>query len=596
MSPGSNSGALNYDQTCTLDGKPSVALAVYQLPGTNAIDTADRVKAKMKELRGPALAHGIDYAIVYDTTPFIRESIDEVFNTLRDAVILVAIVMLVFLQSWRAAIIPLAAVPVAIIGTFAAMSALNYSVNNLTLFGLVLAVGIVVDDAIVVVEAVQHYIEEGFPPKEATGKAMDAVAGPVVAVGLVLTAVFVPCVFISGIVGQFYRQFAVTIAVSTLISAFNSLTLSPALCALLLKPHREGEASEPLPRIVFPLIGAGLAYWLLVPYLRTIPFFAALPGWTLPVLVTFAAMLVGWFSRIVLNRTLGYLFRGFNIGFRRLHLGLSRRRRRCFANHAGGAADLRRLPVSDVLRDHDHAERVHSAAGQGLSDGECGAAGRGIARSHRRPDEAARIGRPQDAGGQAHGHRVRAIEAPGRERPELRHALCDARCFPEPARSPNWERTPSRRNCRPISRPRCPEARDHGAGRTASGWVGECRRVQDDYRRSERHRSKSARSRRPRTGGTPPPTDPELRDVFTGFRADTPWLQLNIDRDAAQTMGVSVARDHQCPTSVFRFTIYQRFQSFRANLASERAGRRAIPQADLGPEASPREERPHRPG
>src|SRR5262249_52926083 len=154
---------------------------------------------------------------------------------------------------WRAAVIPLAAVPVAIVGTFAAMSALGYSVNNLTLFGLVLAVGIVVDDAIVVVEAVQHYIEEGHEPREATARAMDTVAGPVIAVGLVLRAVFVPCVFIPGIAGQFYRQFAVTIAVSTLLSAFNSLTLSPALCALLLKSKTEGEAREPLPRLVFPL-------------------------------------------------------------------------------------------------------------------------------------------------------------------------------------------------------------------------------------------------------------------------------------------------------------------------------------------------------
>src|SRR5205823_613834 len=170
-----------------------------------------------------------------------QESIDEVFKTLRDAVILVSIVMLVFLQSWRAAIIPLAAVPVAIVGTFAAMAVLGYSVNNLTLFGLVLAVGIVVDDAIVVVEAVQHHIEEGLSPRDATITAMDQVAGPVIAVGLVLTAVFVPCVFISGIVGQFYRQFAVTIAISTLLSTFNSLTLSPALCALLLKPHHAGE-------------------------------------------------------------------------------------------------------------------------------------------------------------------------------------------------------------------------------------------------------------------------------------------------------------------------------------------------------------------
>ena len=164
---------------------------------------------------------------------------------------LVAVVVLLFLQNWRSAIIPLVAVPVAIVGTFAAMAALGFSLNNLTLFGLVLAIGIVVDDAIVVVEAVEHHIEHGLSPREATGKAMDEVSGPVVAIGLVLTAVFVPCAFISGIVGQFFRQFALTIAVSTVISAFNSLTLSPALAALLLQAEDAGRGdARPLPRVV----------------------------------------------------------------------------------------------------------------------------------------------------------------------------------------------------------------------------------------------------------------------------------------------------------------------------------------------------------
>ncbi len=164
---------------------------------------------------------------------------NEVFKTLRDAVILVAIVVLLFLQKWRSALIPLVAVPVAIIGTFAVMAAIGFSLNNLTLFGLVLAIGIVVDDAIVVVEAVEHHIEHGMSPRDATIRAMEEVSGPVIAIGLVLTAVFVPCAFISGIIGQFFRQFALTIATSTLISAFNSLTLSPALSALLLRPQSE---------------------------------------------------------------------------------------------------------------------------------------------------------------------------------------------------------------------------------------------------------------------------------------------------------------------------------------------------------------------
>lgn len=236
-------GSQQYDQSCTLDGKPSVALSIYQLPGSNAIKTAQGVYAKMEELK-KRFPEGLDYRIVYDTTPFIRESIIEVFKTLRDAIILVAIVVLIFLQNWRASIIPLVAVPVAIIGTFAVMAGLGFSLNNLSLFGLVLAIGIVVDDAIVVVENVERWLEQGLSPRDAARKAMDEVTGPVVAVALVLCAVFIPCTFVSGITGQFFRQFAVTISVSTVFSAINSLTLSPALAAILLKPH--GSKRDPL--------------------------------------------------------------------------------------------------------------------------------------------------------------------------------------------------------------------------------------------------------------------------------------------------------------------------------------------------------------
>lgn len=228
--------ARSQDVSNRFDGKPTVGLAVFQLPDANALDTADQVKAKMKELSRD-FPEGVEYAVGYDTTPFIRESVGEVFNALGDAITLVAIVVLVFLQGWRAAIIPLIAVPVAIIGTFAAMALVGFSLNNLTLFGLVLAIGIVVDDAIVVVEAVEHHIEHGMAPRDAARQAMHEVASPVIAVGLVLSAVFIPCAFISGIVGQFFRQFALTIAISTIISTLNSLTLSPALAALLLKPR-----------------------------------------------------------------------------------------------------------------------------------------------------------------------------------------------------------------------------------------------------------------------------------------------------------------------------------------------------------------------
>jgi multidrug efflux pump len=245
-------GSQQYDQACTLDKKPSVALTVYQLPGSNALETAGNVYRKMEELK-KRFPQGVAYEIVYDTTPFIRESVSEVFSTLRDAIILVAIVVLVFLQNWRAALIPLVAVPVAIVGTFAVMAALGYSLNNLSLFGLVLAIGIVVDDAIVVVENVERWLEKGASPRDAARNAMDEVTGPVIAVALVLCAVFVPCAFIGGITGQFFRQFAVTIAVSTAFSAFNSLTLSPALAAILLKPH--DAKKDPLTRLLDFLLG-----------------------------------------------------------------------------------------------------------------------------------------------------------------------------------------------------------------------------------------------------------------------------------------------------------------------------------------------------
>ncbi len=229
-------GAQNYNTICSFDGKPSVGLGLYQLPGTNALEVADRVRQKMVELK-KLFPEGVDYEIGYDTTPYVRESVYDVLWTLLEAVGLVAVVVLVFLQSWRAAMIPLVAVPVAVIGTFSIMAAIGFSLNNISLFGLVLAIGIVVDDAIVVVENVERWLARGLDAREATRRAMDEVTGPIIAVGLVLCAVFVPCAFITGITGQFFRQFAVTIAVSTIFSTINSLTFSPAMAAIFLKPH-----------------------------------------------------------------------------------------------------------------------------------------------------------------------------------------------------------------------------------------------------------------------------------------------------------------------------------------------------------------------
>jgi multidrug efflux pump len=245
-------GARDYAVKSYMDGKNAVSLRVFQLPGSNALNTADAVYAKMQEL-SQRFPPGVGYRINYDPTRFVRASMQSVIHTLLEAVLLVVLVVVVFLQNWRASLIPLLAVPVSLIGTLAVMKAFGFTLNNLSLFGLVLAIGIVVDDAIVVVENVERFIKNGHPPREATILAMREVTGPVIAVALVLTAVFVPTAFLGGITGEFYRQFALTIAASTIISAFNSLTLSPALTALLLPPH--GAKPDLLQRVINFLFG-----------------------------------------------------------------------------------------------------------------------------------------------------------------------------------------------------------------------------------------------------------------------------------------------------------------------------------------------------
>ena len=231
-------GAQNYNVVGRVDGRPAGVLALYQLPGTNALKTVQGAK-KVLEGAKKRLPTDIEYAVDLDTTRSIAEGIHEILITLLEALALVILVTYVFLQGWRATLIPAFAVPVSLIGTFAVFPLLGFSINTLSLFGLVLAIGLVVDDAIIVVEAVERHIEEGLSPKEASLKAMEEVSGPVMAIALILAAVFIPTVFIPGITGRLYQQFAVTIAISVLISAFNALTLSPALCALLLKPGKE---------------------------------------------------------------------------------------------------------------------------------------------------------------------------------------------------------------------------------------------------------------------------------------------------------------------------------------------------------------------
>ncbi|TDQ80487.1 multidrug efflux pump [Dongia mobilis] len=254
-------GSSQYALRSLLDNQPAVAIPIFQRPGSNAIAISDQVRAKMAELK-QAFPEGVDYSIVYDPTIFVRGSIEAVVHTLLEAIVLVVLVVILFLQTWRASIIPLAAVPVSLIGTFAVMHLFGFSLNALSLFGLVLAIGIVVDDAIVVVENVERNIALGLKPIEATKRAMREVTGPIVATALVLCAVFVPTAFISGLTGQFYRQFALTIAISTVISAFNSLTLSPALAALLLRGH--DERKDWFSRGLDWLLGA----WLFRPFNR----------------------------------------------------------------------------------------------------------------------------------------------------------------------------------------------------------------------------------------------------------------------------------------------------------------------------------------
>jgi multidrug efflux pump len=344
-------GAKNYDVNSYLDGEPSVTLAVFQLPGSNALDTADAVKKAMQKI-SETFPEGVQYRIYYDTTVFIQESINAVYHTLFEAIVLVFIVVLVFLQNWRATVIPMIAVPVSLVGTFAVMSMMGFSLNNLSLFGLVLAIGIVVDDAIVVVENVERYLAMGFSPLEASRKAMDEVSGPVIGIALVLCAVFVPTAFLAGITGQFYKQFALTIAASTLISAFNSLTLSPALCAIMLKGHGQGHGegghgeeghaahahAEALPRLGIAVLGGLLAIWLLGPIVG--PYFgieAAEHGseaathavspqklWAFRAALFAVGTIVGWFLGGLVNFVLAKFFGGFNWAFDRTINGYGR--------------------------------------------------------------------------------------------------------------------------------------------------------------------------------------------------------------------------------------------------------------------------------
>lgn len=321
-------GAQNSDLICSLnemgpDGKvarqPSVGLAVYQLPDANALDVAGKVRGLMDTLREKFPA-GVDYKIAYDTTPFIRHSVEDVVNTLVIAAILVVIVVMVFLQDWRAMLLPIIDIIVSLIGTFAVMAAMGFSLNNLSMFGLVLAIGILVDDSIVVVENIERWMGKGLPAREATIKAMEEITGPIVGITLVLSAVFIPTAFIPGLSGQFFQQFALTIATSTILSATNAMTMAPARAASWIKPHGAGQEAtrEALPRAGIVVLFAYLAYRWLGPEVEHL---AGATDETVRWLIlggtAVAGGIVGWFLAWPINRLLAAFFRLFNRGFDR---------------------------------------------------------------------------------------------------------------------------------------------------------------------------------------------------------------------------------------------------------------------------------------
>ena len=338
-------GAQAYGVRSLLDNKPSLAIPVFQSPGANALELSTAVRKTMEELK-KNFPEGMDYGILYDPTQFVRQSIEAVLHTLLEAIALVVLVVILFLQTWRASLIPLIAVPVSVIGTFAVLLAFGFSINTLSLFGLVLAIGIVVDDAIVVVENVERHIAEGLSPREATKVAMSEVSRPIIAITLVLVAVFGPVAFVSGLTGEFYRQFALTIAISTVISAFNSLTLSPALAAVLLKPH----GAQP------DLLTRGM------------------------------------------NRVLGRFFRRFNSGFTRGGNGYARALTVTMRHGAIALGIYGGLDPPHLARLQRRAGRLHPGDGQAVPRGGGAVAAGRLARPHRGSHASHRRDRPQAAG------------------------------------------------------------------------------------------------------------------------------------------------------------------------------------------------------
>src|SRR5205807_237628 len=370
-------GAQNQNSLSRLDGKPSAGIGMFQLPGSNALDTADGIKARMRELE-TRFPKGLHYAIVYDTTPFIRESVNEVFHTLRDAIILVAIVILLFLQDWKALLLPVIDVAVSLVGTFAVMKLMGFSLNNLTLFGLVLAIGIVVDDAIVVLENIERWLAKGLPVREATIKAMNEITGPIFAITLVLSSVLLPSAFLGGITGQFFRQFALTISVAMIISAINAMTMTPARAAWIF-------ASRDVDRSLRERNAAHAASGL---HSGKEP----LPWWSF-------ALFGGLVSPPQRDRAPG----------------------------------LRGPDRPDGLRLQPHPRRVHPHPGQGLPAGEHPVARLRLTGAHGRGDRGGREDRPGDSRRCPHGGRPGAVVRPEGQQLELRLHVRLAQAVPRMA-------------------------------------------------------------------------------------------------------------------------------------------------------------------
>ena len=360
-------GARTYSNVSTFNGKPAAAISVSLVPGANALETAALLKAKLDELAA-AFPQDLDYSIVYDTSAFVEASVEAVIHTFIEALVLVLIVVFLFLQNWRTTLIPMLAVPVSLVATFAAFQLLGFTINTLSLFGMVLAIGIVVDDAIVVVEAVEHNMRTGLKVREATIKAMDEVQGPVIAIALILAAVFVPMGFIPGVTGQLYKQFAVTVAVSTGFSALVALTLTPTLCILLMKPHEES------------------------------------------------------------NGPVARFFKGFNSGLRLAERALRPSRPHARPPHAAGDADAGHRRAGDRGPVPRRADRLRAGRGQGRRLHAGAAARRGVAGAHRRRAGEARTAGPPDRGRRLRGrrHRLRPAVRHGRLERRAGHRQAEA--------------------------------------------------------------------------------------------------------------------------------------------------------------------------